>query len=92
MINLTRTSDARPWRIVATLIACLDLHRGRRSCAHLADDARHYLASFASILLAIAYVREKDKIRALQVLDDLHIEFPANTSFPHEIARLQSLH
>jgi len=52
----------------------------------------HYLAPFARILLAIAYVREKDKIRALQVLHDLHIEFPGNTLFPHEIARLQSPH
>jgi hypothetical protein len=51
----------------------------------------HYLAPFARILLAIAYVREKDKLRALQVLNDLHIQFPGNTLFPHEIARLQSM-
>jgi hypothetical protein len=52
----------------------------------------HYLAPFARILLAIAYVREKDKPRALQLLNGLHTEFPANTLFPHEIARLQSGH
>jgi hypothetical protein len=51
----------------------------------------HYLAPFARILLAIAYVREKDKARALQVLNDLHIQFPGNTLFPHEISRLQAL-
>jgi hypothetical protein len=52
----------------------------------------HYLAPFARILLAIAYVREKDKPRALELLNGLHAEFPANTLFPHEIARLQSGH
>jgi hypothetical protein len=49
----------------------------------------HYLAPFARILLAIAYVREKDKPRALQLLNDLQIQFPHNTLFPYEIARLQ---
>lgn len=53
-------------------------------------DHGHYLAPFARILLAIAYVREKDKPRALQLLNDLHSEFPGNTLFPREIARLQT--
>jgi hypothetical protein len=52
----------------------------------------HYLAPFARILLAIAYAREKDNPRALQLLTGLHHEFPANTLFPREIAHLQSAH
>jgi len=48
----------------------------------------HYLAPFARILLAIAYVREKDKTRALQLLTDLQHEFPGNTLFPREISHL----
>jgi hypothetical protein len=52
----------------------------------------HYLAPFARILLAIAYVREKDKPRALEMLARLEHEFPSNTLFPREIARLQSAH
>jgi hypothetical protein len=52
----------------------------------------HYLAPFARILLSIAYVREKDKSRALQLLTGLRQEFPANTLFPREIAHLQSSH
>ncbi len=52
----------------------------------------HYLAPFARILLSIAYVREKDKPRAMQLLTSLHAEFPANTLFPREIARLQAAH
>ena len=50
----------------------------------------HYLAPFARILLAIAYVRDKDKARALQILDSLRAQFPGNTLFPREISRLQS--
>jgi hypothetical protein len=52
----------------------------------------HYLAPFARILLAIAYVRDKDKRRALQMLDGLRTEFPGNTLFPREIARLEGGH
>jgi len=50
----------------------------------------HYLAPFARILLSIAYVREKDKSRALQLLAGLQRDFPGNTLFPREIAHLQS--
>jgi hypothetical protein len=52
----------------------------------------HYLAPFARILLSIAYVREKNKSRALQLLAGLRSEFPGNTLFPREIAHLQSSH
>lgn len=52
----------------------------------------HYLAPFARILLAIAYVREKDKTQALQLLTGLRRQFPANTLFPREIAHLQASH
>jgi hypothetical protein len=52
----------------------------------------HYLAPFAQILLAVAYVREKNKPRALELLAELQKEFPGNTLFPREIARLQSAH
>jgi hypothetical protein len=52
----------------------------------------HYLAPFAQILLAIVYVREKDKTRALQLLTSLRTEFPGNTLFPREIARLETTH
>jgi hypothetical protein len=48
----------------------------------------HYLAPFADILLAIAYVRDHDKQHARQLLAQLHEEFPANSLFPQELARL----
>lgn len=50
----------------------------------------HYLAPFARILLAIAYVREKNKPRAITLLAGLEQEFPGNTLFPREIAHLRS--
>lgn len=50
----------------------------------------HYLAPFARILLAIAYVREKDKPCALELLSGLSSEFPANPLFSREITRLES--
>ncbi|MGB8063613.1 MAG: hypothetical protein WCF26_17090 [Candidatus Sulfotelmatobacter sp.] len=55
-------------------------------------DHGHYLAPFARILLAIAYVREKDKARAIRLLASLQREFPDNTLFPREITHLQSAH
>jgi hypothetical protein len=50
----------------------------------------HYLAPFARILLAIAYVREKDRPRALELLGGLQREFPRNTLFSRQIARLRA--
>jgi hypothetical protein len=52
----------------------------------------HYLAPFARILLAIAYVRDKDKPKALELLGGLRAEFPGNSLFPREMARLQAAH
>ena len=57
----------------------------RESAAH-----GHLLAPL--ILLAIAYVREKDKSRALELLGGLQREFPGNTLFPREIAHLNASH
>jgi hypothetical protein len=47
------------------------------------------LAPFARILLAIAYVREKDVPRARDVLLSLQKDFPNNHLFPRELARLE---
>lgn len=52
----------------------------------------HYLAPFANILLAIAYVREHDKKHARELLASLRDQFPANPLFAQELARLDSGH
>jgi hypothetical protein len=46
------------------------------------------LAPFARILLAIAYVREKDTVRAKEMLIGLQREFPENSLFGKELARI----
>lgn len=56
----------------------------------LTAERGHYLAPFARILLAIAYVREKDKPRARELLASLRKDFPENPLFAREIARLDS--
>lgn len=47
-----------------------------------------YFAPFARILLAIAYVRDKNKPQAREVLARLHSDFPENGLFVREIQRL----
>jgi hypothetical protein len=54
----------------------------------LVAERGHYLAPFADVLLAIAYVRDHDKPHARELLAQLHKEFPANPLFPQEMARL----
>ena|SRR5208282_2047319 len=48
----------------------------------------YLLAPFARILLAIAYVRDKDVPRARELLLALQREFPDNTLFGRELTRL----
>ncbi|MGA7686284.1 MAG: hypothetical protein WCC32_07395 [Terriglobales bacterium] len=48
----------------------------------------HLLAPFARILLAIAYVRDKNTARARETLLGLQREFPGNPLFTKELARL----
>ncbi len=64
----------------------------RKGVQELELTAQHgrYLAPFARILLAIAYLREKDKIRARQLLAGLRDEFPGNPLFARELARLDA--
>jgi len=66
-----------------------DKQAGIQELKLVADHGR-YLAPFANILLAIAYVRDHDKQRAVELLASLRNEFPANPLFAQEIARLDS--
>ena len=50
-----------------------------------------YLAPFARILLAIAYVREKDKPRARELLTGLRQHFRKSFKLTREIARLDGV-
>jgi hypothetical protein len=60
--------------------------------AELQMTAEHgrYLAPLARIMLAIAYVRDKDRPKARAILTSLHDEFPRNALFVRELARLDA--
>jgi hypothetical protein len=66
----------------------------KQGIAHLQLTAERgqYLAPIARIMLAIAYVREKDSNRARELLTSLRDEFPGNPLFAQEIARLDGSH
>jgi len=64
--------------------------QGGMADLQMTADHGHYLAPFARVLLAIAYVREKDKARAIEILSRLQQQFPGNTLFPREISRLRA--
>ncbi len=66
-----------------------DRQRGLEHLQLTADRGR-YLAPFARMLLAIAYLRGHDKARARQILAELNRQFPDNSLFAREIARLDA--
>jgi hypothetical protein len=68
-----------------------DKQEGIKELQLTAEHGR-YLAPFANILLAMAYVHEHDKPRARELLANLREQFPTNPLFAQEIARLDSGH
>jgi len=48
----------------------------------------HYYRPYAKILLAVYYSREGQMKRARTLLEELRLQFPNNSLFPREIARL----
>jgi hypothetical protein len=68
-----------------------DKAQGIKELQMTADRGR-YLAPFANILLAIAYLREHDKTHARQLLASLRDQYPGNPLFAQEIARMDSGH
>jgi hypothetical protein len=83
-------SMAAPVRWVLRLGGLPADKQGGIADLQLAAEHGRYLAPFARILLSIAYVREKNNERALELLTALQREFPANPLFPREISRLQA--
>jgi hypothetical protein len=83
-------SLAAPWRWILRLGGYSgDKQKGMEDVERAAEHGR-YLAPFGRILLAIAYVRDKDVERARLVLVGLNRDFPRNPLFPREIERLDS--
>ena len=57
----------------------------------LTAERGRFLAPFARMLLAIAYLRERDTTRARELLVGLHKDFPSNALFAREVERINSL-
>jgi hypothetical protein len=55
----------------------------------LTADKGHYMRPYARLLLAVAAVRAKDPTTARRLLQDLAQDFPENTLYTKELARLQ---
>lgn len=66
-----------------------DKREGIRELERAAAQGR-YLAPFARLLLTIAYLREGEEPRARRLLEQLRDEFPENSLFAREIARLDA--
>ena len=66
-----------------------DKRQGIRELEWTAQKGR-YLAPFARLLLAVAYLRENDGPRARRMLQQLRDEFPQNPLYAREIARIDA--
>lgn len=83
-------SSAAPVRWILTLGGfSADKHRGIQELEWTAETGR-YLAPFARLLLAIAYLRENDRPRAVLMLEQLRDAFPENPLYAREIARIEA--
>jgi hypothetical protein len=82
-------SLAAPLRWMVRLGGANPDKQGGISELELTATRGELLAPFARILLAIAYVRDKDKSKAMAELESLRKEFPSNPLFATEIARLE---
>jgi hypothetical protein len=85
-------SLAAPLRWLARLGGANPDKQGGIGELQLTAERGDLLAPFARILLAIAYVRDRDRTRALAELQTLQKQFPANPLFSTEIARLEQPH
>ena len=83
-------SSAAPVRWILSLGGfSADKRQGIRELEWTAESGR-YLAPFARLLLAVAYLREHDGPRARRMLEQLRDEFPQNPLYSREIARIDA--
>ena len=66
-----------------------DKRQGIRELEWTAEKGR-YLAPFARLLLAIAYLRDNDRARARRMLEQLRDAFPENPLYARELARIDA--
>jgi hypothetical protein len=85
-------SLAAPLRWIVRLGGANPDKQGGIAELKLTAERGELLAPFARILLALAYVRDKDKKKATAELEILRTHFPDNPLFSREIARLRNTH
>lgn len=56
----------------------------------LTAERGHYLRPYARLLLAVAALRDHDRVRARALLTDLAAQYPRNPLYRQELARLRS--
>ena len=56
----------------------------------LTAEKGHYLGPFARLLLAVVALRDGNKAQARNILDALSKEYPRNSLYVQELARLQA--
>jgi hypothetical protein len=78
-----------PVRIVVRLMGGqTDKAKGISELRITAQHGR-YLANFAKLLLAVAVLREGEKVEARQLLGELARDFPQNPLYAHQLSRIQ---
>lgn len=83
-------SSAAPVRWLLSLGGfSADKRQGIRELELTAETGR-YLAPFARLLLAVAYLRENDAPRAHRMLEQLRDEFPENPLYAREMTRIDT--
>jgi hypothetical protein len=83
-------SSSAPVRWILSLSGfSADKRQGIRELEWTAQSGR-YLAPFARLLLAVAYLRDHDGPRARRMLEQLRDEFPQNPLYAREIARIDA--
>jgi hypothetical protein len=88
--NYLLSLKAAPLRFVLKLTGSLvDREQGIKQVGMTAQYG-HYLEPFAKLLLAVAALRDNNRMRARELLAELHTRFPNNQLYVRELNRLTS--
>jgi hypothetical protein len=88
--NYLLSLKSAPVRFVLKLTGSLvDREQGIKQVRMTAQYG-HYLEPFAKLLLAVAALRDNNRMRARELLSELHTRFPDNQLYLRELNRLNS--
>ena len=88
MENYLLSLKPAPLRVLLRVTGSnVDRERGLQEIRETALHG-HYLEPFAKLLLAVAALRDKDPVRARELLGELHTRFPDNVLYTREMDRI----